>query len=103
MITGELLLPYKVTCDRLYCGLNLHLLSMSEPSEPGYWDEATIMVPYSWAPDQNEMTQIGDEYVESDIKLYTEDGRILYVGDTVTVIGQPETFPCLTINVEIIR
>jgi hypothetical protein len=103
MITGELILPYKVTCDRLYCGLNLHSLSQSEPTEPGFLDTATILVRYSTAPNANEMAQIGNEYVESDIKLYTEDGRILYVGDTVTVIGRPETYPCLTLTVQIIR
>jgi hypothetical protein len=103
MITGELLSPNKVYCDRLYCMLTLHSLSQSEPTEPGWLDTATIWVSYPPYPDANEMAQIGNDYLESDIKLYTDDGGILYVGDTVTVIGRAEISPCLTIKVRIIR
>ena len=99
MLTGILHMPSKVTCDSYHCALTLR---HADPADTGFaW--ATIWVMDSWAPDSNEMASLKDEYEESDIKLYTEDGRILGVGDRVTVIGWPENFPCLTIEVEIIR
>ena len=98
MVTGELRLGSETTCDRFGCNLELW-----GRTPEGFLDRLMIYVHDSMQPEANEMAYLGDDYTDEDLKLYTETGRVLGVGDLVTVIGWPPGQPCWSIDVVIIR